>query len=249
MNPSPPRITRALHTAVLGAALLAALGVPAASAGGGRCLGEPVTIDGSRRSDFIRGTNGDDVISAGGGSDYVLAREGNDLVCGGGGSDHLAAGPGRDRLTAARGDDFLVGGSTTRQMAGGDGSDSFFPSGGSGGEILGGSGGDWLVFSDRPCARGVVVDLADAMASYTGCDAGWRAGSWTVQAVERVDGSQGSDLIAGSDRRNQILGQGGRDTLRGLDGKDLLHGGSGRDRGRGGGGADRCISVEIRSSC
>ena len=236
---------------LMAASVAVVLGLPVApaTAGGDRCFGEPVTIAGSGNSDFLRGTRGDDVISARGGGDYVKALGGDDLVCGGTGDDHLVAGPGRDRLTAAKGDDSLVGGSATQQMSGRGGADTFFPAGGTGGGIFGSGGRDWIVFSDRPCARGVTVDLADARATYSGCEGGWRPGSWTVRSVERVDGSRGPDLLIGSDRKNQLLGQDGRDRLRGLDAGDYLHGGSGRDRGRGGGGSDSCRSVEIRSSC
>lgn len=242
-------LTRAVTAATLSVALFGALSPLAVSAGGNRCLGEPVTIRGDRGSELIRGTNGDDVIAARGGSDYVQGRGGDDLICGGTGDDHLAAGPGRDRLTAAKGDDTLVGGASTRQMSGRSGNDTFFPAGGKGGVISGSGGRDWLVFSDRPCARGVTVDLAGDAASYSRCDGGWRAGSWVVRSVERVDGSRGSDLLIGSDRKNQLLGQSGRDRLRGLGAGDYLNGGSGRDRGRGGEGADRCRSIEVRSSC
>ena len=250
MNPRPSSLFfRVVVTAASGAVVLGALPPGPARAGGDRCLGEPVTIAGSGSSDFLRGTRGDDVISARGGSDYIKARGGDDLVCGGTGDDHLVAGPGRDRLSAAKGDDSLVGGTATQQMSGRGGIDTFFPSGGTGGAIFGGGARDWLVFSDRPCARGVTVDLAAASATYSRCDAGWRAGTWTVRSVERVDGSRGGDLLIGSDRKNQFLGQEGRDRLRGLGAGDFLHGGSARDRARGGAGNDRCKAVEISSSC
>ena len=225
-----------------------AISVPAA-AGGGRCLGEPATIRGSAGSERIVGTNGDDVIVAGAGGDYVVAKGGDDLVCAGTGHDHLDAGGGNDRMAAGRGNDSVVGGHSTDYLEGAGGNDTFFPNGGLGGTIAGGGGRDWLVFSDRPCARGVTVNLADRRAAYSGCDQGWSRGSWKVRAVERVDGSRGADVLVGSRRRNQLLGQEGRDTLRGLGGGDRLHGGNGRDRGRGGSGRDRCISVETAASC
>ena len=244
-----------LRRSLLGAGLClcAALATVAAyspaAAGGSRCLGKPTTITGSGGSERIDGTNGDDVIAAGGGSDYVLGKGGDDLICGDGGHDHLVAGGGRDRIAAGRGIDSLVAGRSTRYLDGAAGNDTFFPNGGQGGTILGGGGRDWLVFTDRPCARGVTVDLADRRATYRGCDEGWDRGTWTVRSVERVDGSRGGDLLIGSDRRNQLLGQDGRDVLRGLGAGDRLHGGVGRDRGRGGAGADRCTSVEVQSSC
>ena len=214
-----------------------------------RCLGQRATIVGTNGTERLEGTNRDDVISARGGSDYVLGKGGDDLICGGPGDDHLLAGLGRDRMTGVRGDDSLVGGHGTQLLDGGDGSDTFFPSGGVGGRMRGGGGNDWIVFSDRKCARGVVVDLADRRVTYPGCKQGWSRGDWTVRAVERVEGSRGGDVLVGTRRSNQILGQEGRDRLRGLAGKDRLDGGSGRDRGAGGPGIDRCYSIEVRRSC
>lgn len=219
-----------------------------AAAGRTTCLGETATIVGRDSSEFIAGTNGDDVIVARGGSDYVNAKRGDDLVCGNGGSDHLVAGPGRDELSGGGGEDTHVGGTSTALMDGGPDQDTFFPSGGSGGTILGDQGGDWLVFTDRGCAVGVAVDLAGLTATYPACP-GWREGAWAIESIAHVDGSDGKDVIAGTDFRNLLIGQEGADTLRGRGGNDKLFGGPGRDTGLGGGGLDRCFAVETERSC
>lgn len=213
------------------------------------CMGQRATIVGSGGSDRIEGTNGDDVIDAREGADYVLGRGGDDLICGGAGGDHIVAGGGRDALSGERGDDSFVGGRGTLIMDGRGGNDTFFPGGGIGGRILGGKGRDWVAFTDRPCSRGVTVDLTDHRIAYSACPGGWSRGRWTVRSVERVDGSRGGDLLIGSRTSNLLLGQEGRDVLRGKAGSDRLYGGPGRDRGRGGPGVDRCVSVEVPSSC
>ena len=219
-----------------------------AMAGGPTCQGAAATIVGDNDSETINGTNGDDVIVAGGGSDLVSAKQGDDVICGQGGNDHLAAGSGEDRMSGGPGDDMLVGGASTQLLDGGVGVDVFFPSGGSGGDIRGGRGGDWLAFSDRLCSTGVNVDLAARTAAYVACP-GWKDGSWLVSSVAHVDGSDGHDVIAGSDGRNLLLGQEGSDELEGRPGDDRLYGGPGRDRGEGGAGRDRCQAVEVARSC
>lgn len=234
---------------LLGVALLVAgLAAPAAAAPE-RCLGMRATIVGGGGSERLEGTNGDDVIDGRGGADYIVGKRGDDLICGGAGWDHLEAGPGGGRMKGEGGADTLVGGRATEHLDGGGGDDTFFPSGGLGGRVNGGAGGDWLAFSDRTCPGGITVDLTDHRVAYPGCADGWSRGRWIVRSVARVDGSPGSDHLIGSRRRNQLLGQGGEDRLFGKAGNDLLHGGNGRDSGRGGPGSDRCLSLETRHSC
>ena len=218
------------------------------AAGRATCRGETATIVGRDSSEFVAGTNGDDVIVARGGNDYVDGKRGDDLICGNGGSDHLVAGSGRDELSGGGGEDTHVGGASTILMDGGSDQDTFFPSGGSGGTILGDQGADWLVFTDRLCAVGVAVDLAGLTATYPECT-GWQEGAWALESIAHVDGSDGSDVIAGTDSRNLIIGQEGADTLRGRAGNDKLVGGPGRDTGLGGPGRDRCSAVETQRSC
>ena len=68
------------------------------SAGGPRCFGRQATIVRGGSDNIIDGTNGADVIVAGGGSDFIDAKGGNDRVCGNGGQDSALGGPGDDRI-------------------------------------------------------------------------------------------------------------------------------------------------------
>jgi virginiamycin B lyase len=82
----------------------------AVDAGTATCARREATIVGTGRPDSLRGTNGDDVIAAGGGNDTVAGRGGDDLICGGRGNDRLRGNGGDDVLRAALGNDTLGGG-------------------------------------------------------------------------------------------------------------------------------------------
>ena len=89
-----------------------------------RCAGQKSTIVGTSRSDRLRGTNGDDVIDAGGGNDKVVGLKGDDLVCGAAGADALRGRRGDDTLAGGQGSDVLRGGRGSNRCRGGRGSDS-----------------------------------------------------------------------------------------------------------------------------
>jgi Ca2+-binding RTX toxin-like protein len=65
-------------------------------------------------ADFLRGDEGNDVISNG---------SGNDLVFGGGGNDFIIIGPDFTEVFAGRGDDFLLGGQGPDALLGNEGDD------------------------------------------------------------------------------------------------------------------------------
>ncbi len=81
-------------------------------------------IDGTASSDYIVGTEGNDLIFAGGGSDYVDGKGGADCIVGGDGSDYLLGGAGNDVLLGQAGSDALVGGIGNDKLFGGTESDS-----------------------------------------------------------------------------------------------------------------------------
>ena len=104
---------RAIAPVLVLAAVLVVAGLPmqGASAAPSQCQGETVTISGTSGDDKIIGTEGRDVIHAGGGNDAVRGRDGNDVLCGGGGNDNifgdddddlLSGGAGVERATWAR---------------------------------------------------------------------------------------------------------------------------------------------------
>lgn len=69
------------------------------------CEGIPSTIVGTDNNDYLVGTEGNDVFSAGQGADFVLGLGGNDLICGGQGNDTIYAGSGHDFTNGGGGSD------------------------------------------------------------------------------------------------------------------------------------------------
>jgi Ca2+-binding RTX toxin-like protein len=138
---------------VAGAVLaLAALAAPASERAGQRCDGKRVTITEDQfggpitgAEDHIDGTNGDDVINAGGGTDRVDALGGDDRVCGGGGRDRIEADTGRDTVIGNGGDD--RGPEEGPRLVGGPGADVIFGSGGD--DLLRGNSGDDKHFGEK----------------------------------------------------------------------------------------------------
>jgi len=65
------------------------------------CNGKPVTIFGAPGNDFLKGTNGPDVIDAMGGHDIVVGENGDDTICAGDGRDFVFGGNGNDDIFAA----------------------------------------------------------------------------------------------------------------------------------------------------
>lgn len=129
----PARKRRRLASAVLGAVLLAPLGIPTARATHQpHCMGLAPTpgitfsggkIKGTPGDDVIVGTSGADKVNAGGGNDVVCAGGGNDVVVAGNGDDRVDGGAGKDVLNGGAGDDLLSGGAGPDQIGGGDGQD------------------------------------------------------------------------------------------------------------------------------
>ena len=135
--------------------------------------------------------------------------------------DVLAGSAGEDWLEGYTGNDTLAG------LGGGD-----YLSGGLGDDqIDGGAGRDWLGYSGAPAA--VRVSLA------TGTATGG-AGNDTFHAMEKVDGSQYSDVIYGGPGADRLDGKGGNDRLHGANGRDTLNGGNGKDWADGGPARDVC---------
>ena len=84
-----------------------------------KCDGVKPTLEGTKADDKLKGTGGDDVISAGPGNDSVKGKGGNDLLCGGPGKDRLKGAAGDDRIFGAGGKDSLNGGPGTDACDGG----------------------------------------------------------------------------------------------------------------------------------
>src|SRR5262245_22638810 len=65
-----------------------------------KCFGKVATIVDSDEGHAVAGTNGPDVIVAGGGADMVGGGRGNDRICSGGGRDFVIGELGNDMINA-----------------------------------------------------------------------------------------------------------------------------------------------------
>jgi len=225
MSARRPERRRTGLTAAAAVALLAGgvVAAPAAAAAVTPCAGVRATIVGTARGEFLRGTDGRDVIVARGGRDTVDAKGGDDLVCGGDGADRLAGGSGSDQLRGEAGDDLLAGDPAFRKLTdvvvGAD-------------LLVGGGGLDTAALWKHKNASGrITVDLGAGSARGQGRD--------TLRSVEAVDAeSPHDDLLVGSPGTDVFYSGAGNDVERGRGGDDVFLAARGDDRHEGGAGSD-----------
>ena len=94
-------------------------------------------------NDTLEGSAEDDFVDAGAGDDLLRMREGNDIVLAGDGNDTVDAGIGFDLVRGGNGDDWLIGNGGNDTLDGEAGDDTLH--GGSGADLLrGGDGNDVL---------------------------------------------------------------------------------------------------------
>ncbi len=219
------------------------------------------TITGDAWDNDLHGGAGDDTLAGGDGNDVVEGGAGNDVLDEGGtanGSDELSGGDGTDTVVyearvadltvslnggfddgaagegddidddietvlTGSGNDFIVGDADGRRLDGGPGDDLLI--GASGDDILvGGPGIDTADY--QTITTGVRVDLGAGQA--TG-----GSGNDTLEGIENILGSSGSDVLVGDLGPNELIGGPGDDDLAGARGRDRLSGGSGDDELRG----------------
>jgi Ca2+-binding RTX toxin-like protein len=178
---------------------------------------------------------GDDYIQIEG----VLGSAFADTILGSAGADRLDGGAGNDILIGLGGADTLIGGAGDDTLDGGAGADSFF----------GGTGTDSVSYITSD--RGVVIDLATFYKSTH-----WATGDsfssieriigsnfsdviWGDVAANQLDGGRGDDCLFGGSGTDTLIGGADKDVLFGDDGVDLLDGGAGNDLLEGGLGSDR----------
>lgn len=203
-------------------AILVAATTSVAAAEAPRCLGKSATITGGSGK-VIRGTPGDDVITAYGDEYEVHARGGNDLVCGDSKGDIAYGGPGDDHVFSR----------ASRGLHGGPGDDRVT------GPVLWGGPGDDTLTATRPAVvlfnmagRGVEVDLRKGSATGQGRDT-------LVGDFYLVVGSDHDDVLTGNSKSNMFLGGTGDDRIAGGAGADgWMLGGAGNDTIEGGTGPD-----------
>jgi len=144
-----------------------------------------------------------------------------DVIDGTSDADTINGNDGNDVLRGAGGDDTLNGG---------DGNDGL--NGGAGADVLdGGAGVDSAVYLRSMV--GVTVDLSDG-SNNTG-----EAAGDTFISIERIFGSNNTDILVGDANDNFFDGRDGNDMISGGDGADTLHGRVGDDMLSGDAGNDR----------
>lgn len=141
----------------------------------------------------------------------ILGSGFGDTISGNAGAERLDGGAGNDSLLGLAGNDTLNGGTGDDTLDGGADGDSFF----------GGAGIDTVTYMTSD--RGLVINLfAPSNGTY------WANGD-SFSGIERVIGSNFSDLIWGDGAANQLEGGNGNDCLFGGGGADTLLGGWGQD--------------------
>lgn len=201
------------------------------------------TLIGDGVANTLIGGAGNDVVSGGAGDDLLSGGAGNDLLDGGAGVDWgsyaedtggvevflnatAVDGYGDDdvltdieNLAGSAYNDFLYGDRHDNMISGGAGDDVLL--GGRGNDhLIGGEGRDTATYEHDP--NGVTIVLA--VSATDGC-----GNSDTLEEIENLIGSAGSDILTGDEQDNLIDGDAGDDTIHGGGGNDLLGGGLGND--------------------
>jgi Ca2+-binding RTX toxin-like protein len=192
-------------------------------------------LEGGADGDQLFGNTADDTLTGGAGADALDGGAGTDTAVYGGTTGvtvDLAAGTGSggdaagDTLTGIENvdgshlADVLVGDAGANTLNGR--SDDDVLRGGAGADTLRGEFGTDTA-SYYTSAIGVAVDLA------AGTGSGGEAAGDTLNSIENLSGSQGSDTLAGNAGANKLQGWNGNDVLRGGAGADVMDGGAGTD--------------------
>lgn len=210
----------------LGAVVMIDLATGVASSGLGTTrLTSIEGVEGSTRSDILRGNNlantlqgfgGDDVLDGRAGIDTVIYRDATAAVTvnlatgkstGGSGADTLIS---IENVVGSRFNDTITGNAGNNVLDGFLGND----------RIDGGAGVDTVDY--RSAYNGVSVNLASGGA--TGA-----FGTDTLLGIENVFGSNFNDRLTGGATANVLQGLNGNDVLSGGAGNDALAGGAGND--------------------
>jgi Ca2+-binding RTX toxin-like protein len=163
-------------------------------------------------------------ISGGGGDDqFFIYESASDTIHGDSGNDYISTGTGAD---------FLYGGADNDVLIGGAGADL----------LNGGSGIDTAQFTGFTGTGYAGVDVRLARTGFNGSAAFGDAAGDTLIDIENLIGTELNDRLEGSDGDNVIEGGSGVDTLFGYGGNDTFVGGPGDDIIDGGAGLDRWIS-------
>jgi len=182
-------------------------------------------LEGSPRTDIIRGFAGNDVLLGLACPDRLKGAAGNDRLFGGNAGDTLEGAAGRDRLSGQNGDDLLLGGGGRDRINGGRGADTL--DGQAGLDFLRGKAGVDVLRGGQG---------RDGMAGGAGNDRLFGGGG-----NDRMYGGAGGDRIRGNAKNDRLFGGGGNDRIFGQRGNDVVRGEAGRDILQGNAGDDRII--------
>ena len=160
------------------------------------CNGLAVTVDMAAGE---RPTDGDDVILGTEGPDVIMAGGGRDVICGLGGDDRIDGGDRKDVIFGGGGDDVINGGQGADVINAGSGDD--LVAGGRGKDIIDGQGGD-------DDLRG--NDGTDTLYGGGGDDL-LRGG----QKADTIYGERGNDTLFGGTRPDVLDGGAGNDSYDG----------------------------------
>ncbi|MDT8853546.1 S8 family serine peptidase [Paracoccaceae bacterium Fryx2] len=171
----------------------------------------------------------------GDGNDTIVGSSGANQLFGMRGADSMTGGIGVDTMYGGTGNDTLNGGSGTDELYGDDGNDTFQHTGGDfGANTYGGAGIDTLDLGGWTNSA-IAFDVNLTAQTYQflpnnfGVD-----GTYVLQGVENVVGSNYNDVITGDGANNTLSGNDGNDSIRGESGIDVLTGGAGNDTLNGG---------------
>lgn len=170
-------------------------------------------VSGMAGDDIIYGSVVDDVLKGGSGNDTIHGDAGNDHIMGDEGNDLLYGGLGNDLIEGGAGHDTLFGDQGDDILSGGDGNDILW--GGAGNDTLqGGAGNDKLYGEDGD----------DELSGHAGNDQ-----LFGGIGHDRLDGGAGDDTLDGGPGNDTLLGGDGHDHMTGGSGEDYMEGGAGND--------------------
>lgn len=191
------------------------------------CFGMEVTVDlriegqfPTNGSDVIRGTNGFDVIEAGGGDDVICGLGGDDMINGGDGNDRIRGQAGNDIIDGGFGDDMIWGNAGDDVLSGGFGSD--LVSGNAGDDVIGGGPGTDMVFGGSGNDSLYALFGGNVLNEVP-------VGFEDESDENMLFGGAGDDDLFGSLTADTLVGNGGDDFLYGRGAVDDLRGGGGND--------------------
>jgi len=143
-------------------------------------------IYGTQKNDYIKGTNGNDLI---------IGFEGDDNINGSNGNDCIIGGSGNDKIDASNGDDIVFGNEGNDKINGSNGKDVLF--GNEGNDIIDGSNGDDTIFG------GPGNDTI-----YAGNDTDYVEGN---EGDDKMYGGNGNDTLIGGPGNDFDNGELGKD--------------------------------------